>query len=502
MAEEILNQNSTAATPGVIRFRRTGETGKALRPAVPAFRVDHPFRSSIEKIHTLIETEFPAHLETCRSFLRQKSVSTTGEGIPETAELIKSFIEDIGGKATFWGNPKFPIVYGRLGTDYPKTLIVYGMYDVQPAEETNWISPPFAAEIHELPGLGECVVARGAVNSKGALCGLFNVLKTIHDHDQVPLNILFTIEGEEEIGSPQFEDFIRAHRHELTGNGVVDFDFSQDERGEASMYLGLKGIVYMDLICRGGKKGGPTQTSLHGSVSAWISSPAWRLMQALCSLTDKREKIKIPGFLDNVAKPSANDTRLLRRLAASFDETAFLKTMKSLCFKYDRHGVDLFRRGLYMPIININGFHTGYSGPGTKTILPRKAVAKIDIRFGPNMEPEEVVEKFKAFLQDQGYDDIEVVVRDCYTWSKTEYGEPIVQKMLQAYRFHRQEPEVWPMATWAAPYFVFSRILKMPVVSGGLGHGGRQHVANEYITVKGLRDFEKFVATFLYLMAS
>ena len=155
-----------------------------------------------------------------------------------------------------------------------------------------------------------------------------------------------------------------------------------------------------------------------------------------------------------------------------------------------------------MPIININGFHTGYSGPGTKTILPRKAVAKVDIRFGPNMEPEEVIEKFKAFLHDQGYDDIEVIVRDCYTWSKTEYSEPIVQKMLQAYRFHRQEPEVWPMATWAAPYFVFSRILKIPVASGGLGHGGKQHVANEYMTVKGLRDFEKFVATFLYLMAS
>lgn len=110
--------------------------------------------------------------------------------------------------------------------------------------------------------------------------------------------------------------------------------------------------------------------------------------------------------------------------------------------------------------------------------------------------------KFKRYLRDQGLADIEVRGRNSYTWSKTDSNEPIVQKMLHSYRLHGLEPETWPIATWAAPYFVFSRILSLPVVSGGLGHGGRQHVANEYMTVKGLRDFEMFVATFLYLMAN
>jgi len=95
-----------------------------------------------------------------------------------------------------------------------------------------------------------------------------------------------------------------------------------------------------------------------------------------------------------------------------------------------------------------------------------------------------------------------VKVRDSYTWSKTNYNERTVQQMIYAYRLHGTEPEVWPIATWAAPYFVFSRTLALPVVSGGLGHGGRQHVANEYMSVKGFRDFEKFAATFLYLMSS
>jgi acetylornithine deacetylase/succinyl-diaminopimelate desuccinylase-like protein len=159
------------------------------------------------------------------------------------------------------------------------------------------------------------------------------------------------------------------------------------------------------------------------------------------------------------------------------------------------------KKGLYSPIINVNGFHAGYGGSGTKTILPRKATAKIDIRFGPFMEPDEVVSKFTQYLIEKGFDDIEVNVRDSYTWSKTHVSEPIVQKMIQAYRQHKVSPEVWPIATWAAPYFVFSRILRLPVVSGGLGHGGRQHAANEYMTVEGLKEFEKYVATFLYHVA-
>jgi acetylornithine deacetylase/succinyl-diaminopimelate desuccinylase-like protein len=455
----------------------------------------------LERIHRAIDRAFSEHLEQCRAFLRQKSVSATGEGIRETAEWVSGFIQDLGGEVSLWGDPSFPIVFGRLNGNSAKTLIVYGMYDVQPAEERKWMSPPFGAEIHNLPGLGECVIARGAVNSKGALCGLFNVLKTIKQEDQIPLNLIFTIEGQEEIGSPRFEPFIREHQALLKGDGVVDFDFSQDSTGKVSMHLGLKGIVYMDLICRGGKKGGPVDTALHGCESAWISSPVWRLIHALSSLTNKKEDIGIPGILDNVASPNLQDLRLLGGLAKTFDEKAFLKEMKSLCFKYDRRGVDLLKKGLYSPIININGFHAGYTGAATKTVLPRKATAKIDVRFGPNLEPEEVVEKMRKHFVDQGFEDIEVRVRDSYTWSKTDFSENVVQRMLQAYGSHDIEPEVWPMATWAAPYFVFSRILGLPVVSGGLGHGGRQHVANEYMTVKGLSDFEKFVATFLYLFA-
>jgi len=455
---------------------------------------------SIKKVHDHIEKNFSEHLDRCREFLRQKSISATGEGIKETAQMVKGFIEEIGGTAQYGGEEDFPIVYGNVETDSPKTLIIYGMYDVQPVEEPKWSLPPFGAEIKYLPGVGPCVIARGAVNSKGALAGLFNALRSMKEVDRLPLNLIFTIEGEEEIGSPHFEAFIRGHKDKLKGIGVVDFDFSEDLRKKVSLHLGLKGIVYLDLVCRGGKKGGPTE-SIHSAASAWISSPVWRLIHALTSLVDETETITINGFYENVAPISKKDMELLEKLTLTFDEKAFLKEMKALSYKYRLEGIDLLKRGLYLPIINIDGIHAGYYGKGTKTVLPRSATAKLDIRFGPNMEPEEVIEKFKNHLIQNDYDDIEVTVRDNYTWSKTDIDQEIVQKFTETYYNHGRNPEIWPMATWAAPYFVFSRILRLPVVSGGLGHGGRQHNPDEYMTVEGLQHFEKFVATFLYKLS-
>lgn len=455
---------------------------------------------SVKKIHDHIDNQFSAHLDRCREFLRQKSISATGEGIKETAQMVKGWVEEIGGTVQYGGDQNFPIVYGRVETGGSKTLIIYGMYDVQPVEELKWTVPPFEAEIRNLPGLGPCVIARGAVNSKGALAGVFNALQSMKEVDRLPLNLIFTIEGEEEIGSPHFETFIREHKEDLKGIGVVDFDFSEDLRKKVSLHLGLKGIVYLDLACRGGKKGGPTE-SIHSAASAWVSSPVWRLIHALTSMVDETETITIHGFYENVAPISKKDVELLHQLAATFDEKAFLREMKALCYKYKLEGVELLKRGLYLPIINIDGIHAGYHGKGTKTVLPRSATAKLDIRFGPNMEPEEVIEKLKNHLTGLGYEDIEVTVRDNYTWSKTDIDQEVVQKFIGAYRDHGRNPEIWPMATWAAPYFVFSRILRLPVVSGGLGHGGRQHNPDEYMTVEGLRDFEKFVATFLYRLS-
>jgi len=461
------------------------------------------YQKALREIHQKIDENLSDHLERCRAFLRQKSVSATGEGLVEAAMEVKGRLSQAGAKVRFYGQNESPIVVARQDGGHPRTLLIYGMYDVQPAEEEGWISPPFDARIVKLPRLGDCVIARGAVNSKGALAGVMNVLSTMAQVGSLPLNLIWVIEGEEEIGSPSLPACISEHEDLFRlADGVVDFDFSEDSRGHVSMHLGLKGIVYLDFVLEGGKKSGSQLAELHSSVSAWIPSPVWRMVHALASLVDRSERIRVEGFYKNVAKPSRKDLALLKKLEKVFDPEAFLREMKSISFKTKRRGIELLRMGLYEPVINIDGVHAGYAGPGTKTVLPRTATAKVDIRFGPNMEADEVVEKIRRHFAKLGYDDLQIRLRDNYPWSKTDPDDPLVKTMISAYRAHKVEPEVWPMATWAAPYFGFSRTLGLPVVAGGLGHGGHAHARNEYFVVEGLRRFEKFVATLFYEFAS
>jgi acetylornithine deacetylase/succinyl-diaminopimelate desuccinylase-like protein len=455
----------------------------------------------VARVHRRIDERFEDHVERCRAFLRQPSVSATGEGMREAAAMVREMMEEVGATVRFEGTETHPIVYGRVGQGRRKNLIIYGMYDVMPVDPQKWTHPPFGASLWTHPKHGPCIVSRGAVNSKGALSGLFNAIRTIREVGKLPLDLTFVIDGEEEIGSPSFEPFVRAHSEELRGIGVADFDFSEDPKHNVTLHLGLKGIVYLELKCRGGKHGGPVEPQ-HSSASAWISSPVWRLVHALSLLVDERENITVDGFARQVAPLSDRDRALLDHLVPLFDEKSFLGEIKASRFKYVKSGADLLRKGLYSPIINIDGIHAGYTGPGTKTVLPRVATAKVDIRFGPNLEPEEVVRLVREHLDRRGFDDVEIIVKEAYTWSKTDVSDPLVQRLMRAYERHGRRPQVWPMATWAAPYFVFSRILRLPVVSGGLGYGNRPHSPDEYMTVEGLREFEKFVVTFLYELAA
>ncbi|MDD4878618.1 MAG: M20/M25/M40 family metallo-hydrolase [Candidatus Nanoarchaeia archaeon] len=451
----------------------------------------------IEKVFAGIDKNFDKHIKKVQDFLKQSSVSAEKEGIIETALMVKGMIESIGGKATFHGSDDFPIVFGKLDLGKPKTLLIYGMYDVQPADEKGWKSPPFAAEIRETSQHGKCIFARGAVNSKGSLASLFNALKEMKAHDEIPVNLKFTIEGEEEIGSPHFAAFVEKHKDELKADACVDFDFAQDTDKKVTMQLGVKGIITFDLIAKGGRIGGPAEKEVHSSDSAWISSPAWRMVQFLSTLVDKKEKVLIEGFYENVIPPPKEDLELLNKLAQTFDENAILREIKSLRFKYDSHGAELLQKYLYLPTLNITGVSSGYTGSGQKSVLPYKARAKMEIRLVPSQKPEEILDKFKKHIAKHGFDDIAMEDIFAYSWSKTPVSSRIVHEMIDAYRILGHEPEIWPLGAWSAPYYVFSNVLNLPFVRGGLGQGDGEHSTNEYCTIDGIKQFEKFVVVFL-----
>jgi len=255
----------------------------------------------------------------------------------------------------------------------------------------------------------------------------------------------------------------------------------------------------MELVVEGGEWGGPTTRDVHGMNSGWFASPAWVLIQALSSMLDQsQQRILIDGIYDDVRKPNAEDMDLLRKLMDTFDPNTQRKDYDVVRFKYDLDGADLLQAYLFEPSLNIDGIGSGHIQEGMKTILPREARAKIDIRLVPSMRPEDVYQKVRKHLDNRGFDQVQIRPQTGYLWAKGSVHDPINQAMLKAYTSLGFEPEVWPLMAGCVPFYAFTDELGMPFTMGGLGHGGRQHSPNEYATVEGIRLFEKSVVNFIH----
>lgn len=457
----------------------------------------------LEKVHAQIGRDWDHHLRRVQTFLQQPSVSNEGVGMTEMAELVAATIRKLGGSVQIVPTEGYPVVYGKLDMGAPRTLLLYGMYDVQPAREPDWIVPPFSGELREMNGRGLCIVSRGATNSKGPLAGFLNVLESIQNSGEtLPVNILFVIEGEEEMGSRHLPDFIRAHRAELSkAQGAFFPAFRQPLKGEPIMQLGTKGLLYMELTCRGGAWGGPRSRDIHAAYAAWFDNPAWILIQALASMKHG-DRVMIEGFYDDVRSPSAADEKLLADLGERYGLDEVLAEHDVARFKYDLPPTDLLREYIFKPTLNIDGIIGGYTEPGSKTLLPHQVTAKMDLRMVPEMGGERMVERIRRHLDTHGFEQVEIEVLGNYPWSKVESANPLVNTFVQSFRQHGFDPLLWPLNPGSAPVYLFYETLGVPYVLCGLGHGERAHSPNELCTVAGLRLFEEWTATFLDLFSS
>lgn len=450
------------------------------------------------ELHARIDALFDQHLEAVKEFIRMPSISHTGEGMAATAAFCQELIAELGGTSTLEHvGGEYPIVYGRLDVGSNRTIAMYGMYDVQPADEDDWMVEPFAAEVRELPGLGECIVARGAVNTKAPLRAFFNVLELLVEAGSLPFNVIFMIEGEEERGSASMPPFVAKYAEELAEAEAILFPFfTQEANGDSVFNLGVKGAMHFELVSKGGDWGGPRSHDVHGGQASWIASPAWRLVSALATLVDADERIIVPGFYDDVIPPTPEDEELLAALETKQNLPAQLSRYDAARFKHEGSVTDQMRHLLFDPTLNISGLFSGYTGPGFKTLLPHKATARIDIRLVPGMKPERVIELVRQHLDDSGFPDIEVTAGG-YQASKIPVTNPFAQAALRTYERHGHQPAVWPILHGCAPFYLFTDVLNRPLIMCGLGHGARQHSSNEYITVEGIRDFEKSMVTLI-----
>jgi acetylornithine deacetylase/succinyl-diaminopimelate desuccinylase-like protein len=380
------------------------------------------------------------------------------------------------------------------------------MYDTMPADEATWKVDPFAGELVEQPPFGRCLVARGAINTKGELEGFLNVCRSIKATGQeLPVNLVFVAEGEEELGSRHLPEFVRKYGEELAKADAVFWPTcDQDPGGEVSMSLGVKGIVYFELELDGASWGkGPTQFGIHGSLKAAVDSPVWRMIQALASMTGPDgNHVLVKDLFRDAMPPDKDDLMLIEKLSKTWTpkrEEEFKNIFKVKSFVDGVEGTEMLRKLLFSPTLNIDGIWGGYTGEGTKTLLPHKVTAKMDVRLVPKMRNESILPLIRKHLDDHGFREVDVrKLEEGYDWARTSYKEPAVQAVLKSYREMGAEPEVWPTGTGSAPFYLFNREpVNLPVVTGGLGHGALAHSPNEYIVIDeggptgGLKTLEK-----------
>ena len=446
---------------------------------------------NIDAIHAHIERNKSAHVAKLQEYLRQPSVSAQNIGIHKCAELLMSYYQDLGcQEVELVPTGGHPGVWAYYDVGASKTIVNYCMYDVQPVEGQEWSFPPFEARLVKQSPFPQVIIARGAYNSKGPYRLWLNALESIIAVEgKLPVNVMFIAEGEEELGSPHFRDIVARYADRLnTANAVLDADVAQNHEGKIVMTLGNKGVVYLELHCTGKAWGrGPQMYNTHSGRKAVVDSPTWRLVQALATMTTPDgNTITVDGLLENVVSPSPEDVELVNRWTATFDEETWKNEWDVPCFVDDLHGYNLLIHYLYQPSLNIDGIWSGWTGPKPMTIIPNEAACKIDIRLVPNMRADEVVVKLRAHLDRRGYTDIEIRPLAAYDLSKTSVGEPIVQAILNVYHKYNVPVEIQPHSGGSAPMcYLTNGPVHLPLARGGLGHGGRNHVPDEYLVIEG-----------------
>ncbi len=457
---------------------------------------------SIETLHARIDKLWPKHLEETRRMLRIPSVSMTGEGIQETAEALSELLSGLGAKVGLYkaGPKSHPLVAGDLDVGADRTGIVYGMYDVQPVGDIDeWDHPPFGATIVNREPHGEVLINRGVYNSKAALMGSLLAFRTMLDAGELPVNLHFVLEGEEEIGGLSLPKYIHENKAELSkADFALGLDYGENSNGVPVICLGLKGCVYFELTARGSDRGGPTKGEIHSSDAVIVESPVWRLVKAVSTLVDENQDPAVDGLWDNVQEPSEEDLALVSKLSKVFDAGAYADDIGVKRFKTEGSEEELLRKYLFEPSLNIDGIVAGYIEEGSKTVLPDSAKVKIDVRLVPNMTIEETRAKVMAHLRRRGFTDIEMTNYEDYPWSKVSADETISRASIEAMRYHGKEPEVWPLSAGSAPLYLFDQFLGVPWGGAGLGHGGRAHAPNEFAVVEGMKDFEKSTITLIF----
>lgn len=475
--------------------------------AIPTYRGQHP------EVYAFIDEHLDEHVAHLQRWLRQRSISAQDDGIDAMAQLLVDDFRAMGfAESELVPTDGHPGVWAYYDAGAEKTLMVYMMYDVQPVNLADWESPPFEANIID-HATGKVIMARGATNQKGPQRAFLNALQSIIAVDgNLPVNLMITAEGEEELGSPHYPQIIDRYEERLReADGVIFPMNMQNPAGGMTMFLGVKGIVYWEMEARGGEWGGPVTSEIHGSYKAVLDSPVWRLVQALALMTTPDgNTARIPGFYDGIRPPTEEEQSLIASALQGPERTGALQQAFGIQRWLD--DADAEQRAMeltYSPTLNIDGIYAGYTGEGVKTILPHVATAKMDSRLPVGIDPEQHLTNIRFFLDANGYSDIEIRKLSAYPAAQTSIEAPLVQAAIGVSRKYGQTPAVNPRIPGSAPFYQFTERLKLPMIPWGLGFGNGAHAPNEIMLIEpgegsgaaGLAEIEKAYVDFFYALS-
>ena len=438
-------------------------------------------------ISDFIEENKDRFVEQLRTLCRQPSVSAQNSGLRETAEIVKGFLSESGFSVELFSPTKGPpVVFAELSsTPGAKTLLIYNHYDVQPAEPVElWTHPPFSAILED----GR-VYARGASDNKGNIVSrLLAINAFLKVRDGVPCNIKWVIEGEEEIGSPHFTEFITAYRARLNGDSAIWEFGGLDYEDRPLVTLGLKGMLYVEF---------KVQTALkdsHSARAAVVENPAWRLVRMLETLQDEDGRILIEGWYDDVKPFTPEELEVIRVMP--LEEHSIRDELGIKNFLYGLTGFEFKKAFYWNPTANIAGIWSGYTGPGHKTVLPSVARAKMDFRLVPEQDPVKLAGKLKQHLLRHGFGDVEVVSQAENPAARTPIGSAIAKIAARTAReVFRKEPVTLVTSAASGPMHFFTNTLKLPTVAIGCNHArNNTHAPDENQRVDVFVQASKWIA--------
>lgn len=433
-------------------------------------------------------------IELLKKYLRLPTVSAQNTSIPETVKFVVKMIQEAEGEAEILddlgGNP---VVYGYFPAgsngDSTRTLLFYNHYDVQPPEPLDeWNSEPFEPEIRE----GK-LFARGVADNKGDLVARLTAIKLLQKvNGGLPCNIKFLIEGEEEIGSPNLAPYLEKYCDRFQADACIWEFGEKDDQDRISMVAGLKGMAYLELTCVG------ADIDIHSSVGAYVDNAAWRLVQALATMKNQENEILVEGFYDGIEEPSEAVMQAVNALPFDEDAVSNLYGLKRPLIT-KAIGVDPREAMVLHPTMTICGLVSGYTGEGSKTVLPKSAKAKIDCRLVPGQDPDHILACVQKHLEKHGFDDIEVTSINGQKAYRSDFNHPFILHVMEtAKEVYSKEGVLAPNSAGTGPMYHFGEKLKLPIVSTGVGwFGSKAHAPNESIRLK---DFEDGIVHMAYML--